>query len=66
MTEKIEMNPKAPKFKVNVRVRITKDKNIFLLSLKLMIESQLLRIRIFLVKVTLKPGLEKYLLLILF
>ena len=66
MTEKIEINLKAPKFKVNVRVRITKDKNIFLQSLKLMIESELLRTRIFLVKVTLKLGLEKYLLLILF
>ena len=29
MTEKIETNPKAPKFKVNDRVRITKYKNIF-------------------------------------
>ena len=29
MTEKIEINPKAPKFKVNDRVRITKYKNIF-------------------------------------
>ena len=29
MTEKIETNLKAPKFKVNVRVRITKYKNIF-------------------------------------
>ena len=28
-TEKIETNPKAPKFKVNDRVRITKYKNIF-------------------------------------
>ena len=28
-TEKIEANPKAPKFKVNDRVRITKFKNIF-------------------------------------
>ena len=27
-TEKIETNPKAPKFKVNDRVRITKFKNI--------------------------------------
>ena len=27
--EKIESNPKAPKFKVNDRVRITKCKNIF-------------------------------------
>ena len=31
--EKIETNPKAPKFKVNDRVRITKYKNI-LLSIK--------------------------------
>ena len=29
MNEKIETNPKAPKFKVNDRVRITKYKNIF-------------------------------------
>ena len=29
MIEKIETNPKAPKFKVNDRVRITKYKNIF-------------------------------------
>ena len=29
MTEKTETNPKAPKFKVNDRVRITKYKNIF-------------------------------------
>ena len=29
MTEKIEMNSKAPKFKVNDRVRIVKYKNIF-------------------------------------
>ena len=29
LTEKIETNPKASKFKVNDRVRITKDKNIF-------------------------------------
>ena len=29
LTEKIEINPKAPKFKVNDRVRITKYKNIF-------------------------------------
>ena len=29
MTEKIEANPKAPKFKVNDRVRITKYRNIF-------------------------------------
>ena len=29
LTEKIEMNSKAPKFKVNDRVRITKYKNIF-------------------------------------
>ena len=35
-------------------------------SLKLVIESELLIIRIFLVKVTLKIGQEKYLLLILF
>ena len=37
-----------------------------LVSLKLMIESELLSIRIFLVKVTLNIGQEKYLLLILF
>ena len=29
LTEKIETNPKAPKFKVNDRFRITKYKNIF-------------------------------------
>ena len=29
LTEKIETNPKAPKFKVNDSVRITKYKNIF-------------------------------------
>ena len=29
LTEKIETNPKAPKFKVKDRVRITKVKNIF-------------------------------------
>ena len=29
MTEKNKTNPRAPKFKVNDRVRITKDKNIF-------------------------------------
>ena len=29
LTEKIEPNSKAPKFKVNDRVRITKYKNIF-------------------------------------
>ena len=29
LTEKIETNPKAPKFKVNDRVRITKYNNIF-------------------------------------
>ena len=29
MTEKIDTNSKAPKFKVNDRVRITKYKNIF-------------------------------------
>ena len=29
LNEKIETNPKAPKFKVNDRVRITKYKNIF-------------------------------------
>ena len=29
LTEKIETNPKAPKSKVNYRVRITKYKNIF-------------------------------------
>ena len=38
---------------------------LMLLNLKLMIESQLISIRIFLVKVTLKIGLEKYFLLIL-
>ena len=37
-----------------------------LLNFKLMIESELLSIRIFLVKVTLKIGQDKYLLLILF
>ena len=35
-----------------------------LLNLKVMIESELVSIRIFLVKITLKVGLEKYLLLI--
>ena len=29
MTEKIETNPKTPKFKFNDRIRITRDKNIF-------------------------------------
>ena len=29
LTEKIETNPKAPKFKVNDKVRISKYKNIF-------------------------------------
>ena len=29
MTEKIETNPKVPKFKVNDRARMTKYKNIF-------------------------------------
>ena len=29
LNEKIETNPKAPKFKVNDRVRLTKYKNIF-------------------------------------
>ena len=29
LTENIESNPKAPKFKVNDRVRITKYKNVF-------------------------------------
>ena len=29
MTENIESNPKAPKFKVNDRVRITNYKNVF-------------------------------------
>ena len=29
LTEKIEMNPKDPKFKINGRVRVTKYKNIF-------------------------------------
>ena len=29
MTEKIDRNPKAPKFKVNDRVRITKSKIFF-------------------------------------
>ena len=29
LTEKLEINPKAPKFKVNNRVRITEYKNIF-------------------------------------
>ena len=37
-----------------------------LLSLKLMIESELLSIKLILAKVTLKIGQEKYLLLILF
>ena len=37
-----------------------------LLSLNLMIDSELQSIRIFLIKVTLKIGQEKYLLLILF
>ena len=47
LTKKIETNHKAPKFKVNDRVRIT-------------------NIRIFQVKIILKIGPEKYLLLILF
>ena len=47
LTEKIEVNSKAPKFRVNDGVRITKYKNS-------------------LVKITLKIGQEKYLLLILF
>ena len=47
LTEKIEINPKDPKFKVNV-------------------EGELLSIRILLVKLILKIGQEKYLLLILF
>ena len=46
LTEKIETNPKAPKF-------------------KLMIESELLSMGAFLVRVTLKIGQEKYLLSIL-
>ena len=50
LTEKIEADSKAPKFKVNDRVIITKDKNIF--------SNPFL--------VTLKIGQEKYLLLILF
>ena len=54
-TEKRETNPKAPKFKVNDRVRITKKYNTITRS-----------IRIFLVNVILKIGQEKYLLLILF
>ena len=29
LTEKIETNPKAPKFKVNDIVRITRNENIF-------------------------------------
>ena len=29
LTEKIETNPKSPKYKVNYRVRVTKYKNIF-------------------------------------
>ena len=33
LTEKIETNPKAPKFKVNDRVKITKYKNILHLKL---------------------------------
>ena len=28
LTENIKSNPKAPKFEINYRVRITKDKNI--------------------------------------
>ena len=32
LTEKFETNPRAPKFKVNDRVRITKYKNIFIKS----------------------------------
>ena len=47
LTEKIETNSKAPKFKV-------------------MIESELLSIKTFLVKVILKIGQDKYLLSILF
>ena len=46
LTEKIETNPKAPKF-------------------KLMIESELLSMGAFLVRVTMKIGQEKYLLSIL-
>ena len=33
-TENIESNPKAPKFKVNYRVRITKYKNILYKAIK--------------------------------
>ena len=48
-------------------VRLKKLRRILkLLNLKLMIELKLLSIKIFLVKVTLKVGREKYLLLILF
>ena len=32
LTEKFETNPRAPKFNVNDRVRITKYKNIFIKS----------------------------------
>ena len=47
-------------------IRLKKSNRILmLLNLKLMIESGLLSIEIFLVKVTLKIGQEKYLLLIL-
>ena len=61
-TEKIETNPKAPKFKFTEKMRpILK-----LLSLKLMIELELLSIRIFLVKGILKIDQEKYILSILF
>ena len=49
LTEKIESNLKAPKFKVDDRVRITEVRSII----------------IFLVKVTLKIGPEEYLLSIL-
>ena len=49
LTEKTERNSKAPKFKINYRVKIPKHK-----------------IRVFVVKITLKIGQENYLLLILF
>ena len=49
MTEKTERSSKAPKFKVNYRVRIPKHK-----------------IRVFVVKITLKIGQDNYLSLILF
>ena len=47
---------------INADYSALNEKIIMLLNLKLMIESELLSIRIFLVKVTLKIGQEKYLL----